>query len=135
MFASGLDSVSLRLDLAKFKGDLGYDPNAALSQLRVPVIWFFGSDDERVPVPESVAALMAFIRRDERDWTLVLYPGADHSLRARTREPPLPWFSTGDRRDWTISDRTSQVLGKPGDQLPWWVALEPWITRVVRRRS
>jgi dipeptidyl aminopeptidase/acylaminoacyl peptidase len=88
-FAEGLDSTALRQDLRAFRGERGYDPRAALERMRVPALWLLGTRDERVPVPETVTILEELRARDDRPWTIRVFPGTDHQLRDRggTRVP------------------------------------------------
>jgi uncharacterized protein len=68
-----------------YKVEMNYDPVAALRKLRVPALFLFGSDDELVPVSESVEIIrrtLTAIRHT--DFTIKIFPGADHGVYVRT---------------------------------------------------
>jgi len=69
------------LEFAAGIGD--HDPVPALERLRCPVLAVFGARDTYIPVDESVKLMTeAFERGGNGDVTVVVLPGADHSLRA-----------------------------------------------------
>lgn len=71
-------------EFAFLAGILDHDPVPVLERLTCPVLAAWGGADLLVPVPESVAAFSAALRRagNERA-TLVVVPLADHGLRLR----------------------------------------------------
>jgi dienelactone hydrolase len=68
--------ISQRL---KDTGPSGFDPLPDLKQLRAPSLWLFGSEDDRVPVDESVALLKG-LKAEGKDITIEVFPGAGHGL-------------------------------------------------------
>ena len=60
-------------------GPSGFDPLPYWRQLSVPSLWMFGTADDRVPVPESVAILDQ-LRIDGKDVTVVTFQNAGHGL-------------------------------------------------------
>ena len=62
---------------------IDYDPRPALERTRVPLLALFGSDDDVVPVAESVSVLRAVVRPDLL--TVDVLPG-DH--RVQNGDPP-----------------------------------------------
>jgi len=58
----------------------GFDPTPYLEKLSVPALWLFGGADRNVPPVQSVAALQAIKHERNKDWTIVVYPGAGHGL-------------------------------------------------------
>jgi pimeloyl-ACP methyl ester carboxylesterase len=70
-----------------------YDALRWWRQVRVPVLIVFGADDARVPAQASSDRIAAALRQaGNRDVTVRLFPGADHTFRM----PPGPggWAST-----------------------------------------
>jgi len=68
--------ISQRL---KDNGPSGFDPLPALKQMSVPSLWLYGSEDDRVPVDESVALLKG-LKAEGKDLTIEVFPGAGHGL-------------------------------------------------------
>ena len=62
---------------------IDYDPRPALERIRVPLLALFGSEDNVVPVEESVAVFRAAVRADLL--TVAVLPG-DH--RVQSGDPP-----------------------------------------------
>jgi pimeloyl-ACP methyl ester carboxylesterase len=64
-----------------------YRPLAWWPQVRVPVLLIYGAEDQRVPAAESAARIAAALRHaGNRDVTVRVFPGADHTFRL----PPGP---------------------------------------------
>ena len=70
------DEISRRLAAA---GPSGFDPLPYLRQTAVPSLWMFGTEDDRVPVNESIA-LLDRLKSEGKDITTVTFPGAGHGL-------------------------------------------------------
>jgi len=66
-----------------FSADLGrYRPLEWWARVRVPVLLVYGAADQRVPPGESAARITAALRRaGNRDVTVRIFPGADHTFR------------------------------------------------------
>jgi uncharacterized protein len=56
----------------------GFDPEPYLKRLDIPALWLFGGADRNVPPVQSVAELRAL--KDDKDWTIRVFPGAGHGL-------------------------------------------------------
>ena len=71
-----------------FSRDFGrYRPLEWWGRVRVPVLLVYGAADQRVPAAESAARITAALRgTGNRDVTVRLFPGADHTFRL----PPGP---------------------------------------------
>lgn len=71
-----------------FSADFGrYRPLEWWARVRVPVLLLYGGADPRVPPDESAARISATLRRaGNRDVTVRIFPGADHTFRL----PPGP---------------------------------------------
>jgi dipeptidyl aminopeptidase/acylaminoacyl peptidase len=72
----------------RFSADLGrYDPLEWWRRVRVPVLLVYGGADQRVPPGESAARIASALRgAGNRDVTVRIFPGADHTFRL----PPGP---------------------------------------------
>ncbi|MFL5539888.1 MAG: alpha/beta hydrolase family protein [Longimicrobiaceae bacterium] len=66
-----------------FSADFGrYRPLEWWSRVRVPVLLLYGAEDQRVPAEESAARIAAALRgAGNRDVTVRIFPGADHTFR------------------------------------------------------
>jgi hypothetical protein len=62
--------------------DSGFDPRPALAALTIPVLWQLGAVDKRMYTPESSAEIAALTAAGAHDFTVRLYAGGAHSLRA-----------------------------------------------------
>jgi dienelactone hydrolase len=60
-----------------------YDPLVWWRQVDVPVLLVYGSEDERVPVEPSVAAITEALESVGRSATVRIFYGADHTFRLR----------------------------------------------------
>lgn len=59
-----------------------YDPIAQWRQVRAPVLLLYGDKDARVPVgPSAMAIQAALAQAGDRDVTLRIFPGVDHTFR------------------------------------------------------
>jgi pimeloyl-ACP methyl ester carboxylesterase len=98
-------------DASRFEFDL--DQAAVWRQVRQPVLAIYGELDQQVPVAESRAALAAALAQSgNRDFTLIIYPGASHAIgKTRTGELGEEW--TGYVPDY-LEDMTDWVLQQAG---------------------
>jgi pimeloyl-ACP methyl ester carboxylesterase len=63
-----------------FWPDLDFDPAPVFARVRVPVLLFYGEDDEWVPIDASIEAWRwAATQTKNRDVTIVRLPGAGHA--------------------------------------------------------
>jgi uncharacterized protein len=68
---------------AEFTGQLqpsGFDPVPLLKQMSAPGIWVYGREDRSQPAEKSAATLERLRKTDGKDFTVVLFPRADHGL-------------------------------------------------------
>jgi dipeptidyl aminopeptidase/acylaminoacyl peptidase len=84
--------------------DSGYDPRADLAALRIPVLWQQGAADKRMYTPETLANLNAIESAGAHEFTVRVYPGGAHSLRATAdgtiaEERASPGFAPGVFQD------------------------------------
>ena len=70
-------------------GIMPFEPAEVVPRIDVPVLVAFGSDDDLVPVPTSVAALSAALRPPFGRHGIVVVPGADHGIRVPDPEGGL----------------------------------------------
>lgn len=65
-----------------------YDPLPALQKLNIPVLWLFGGLDRSIPTQASIIILEQLKREQGKNFTIRLYPQANHSmLEAKTGYP------------------------------------------------
>jgi pimeloyl-ACP methyl ester carboxylesterase len=69
-----------------FREEMGYDPVPTLQKLAVPALFIFGADDELVPVKPSVDAVNAVSNAGKKDFTVLVFPHADHTLHTITAD-------------------------------------------------
>ncbi|MFF0658662.1 MULTISPECIES: alpha/beta hydrolase [Micromonospora] len=75
--------------IAFLAGIADYDPAPALAALHCPLLAIFGADDLLVPVQASVRAVSDSLGEARHaDHTIVVFPGADHSIRIYTGTGP-----------------------------------------------
>jgi len=105
-------------DANRFEIDL--DQAAVWRQVRQPVLAIYGERDQQVPVAANSAALAAAVEQSgNRDFTLIIYPGASHAVgKTRTGELGEEW--TGyvpeylqDMTDW-VREKASGVKRPEG---------------------
>ena len=58
----------------------GFDPSPFLERLEVPALWLFGGADRNVPAGSSADALRRIEQQRDKDWKIVVFPGAGHGL-------------------------------------------------------
>jgi dienelactone hydrolase len=100
-------------DSSRFEFDL--DQAAVWRQVRQPVLAIYGEKDRQVPVAESSAALAAALEQSgDRDFTLVIYPGASHAIgKTRTGELGEEWTGyvpeyLDDMADWVLQQASGR---------------------------
>jgi uncharacterized protein len=73
--------------------DVDFDYGSVWARVRQPVLAVYGALDRAVPVAQSAADLrQALLLGGNQDWTIVIYPGAGHSLGTTdTGELYEPW--------------------------------------------
>lgn len=59
----------------------GFDPRPVLAQLEIPVLWLYGALDKSQPVEKDLTVLEP-LREDGKDFTIVVFPNANHQLQA-----------------------------------------------------
>jgi pimeloyl-ACP methyl ester carboxylesterase len=76
---------------AWYRTKMDIDPTTFLKQVRIPVFALWGGNDRLVPVERSRAAVAgALVRGGNRNATLIVVPGADHSLNRPWGPNPDP---------------------------------------------
>jgi dipeptidyl aminopeptidase/acylaminoacyl peptidase len=83
-------------ELSRYTGPRGFDPVPVLATLDVPGLWLLGTDDESIPVRNTVAILRQ-LAGNGRPFEFVEYPGANHSLFVRTQGRQVPFWTDVDR--------------------------------------
>lgn len=105
--AGSLPAPQALRDSCRFEFDL--DQAAVWQQVRQPVLAIYGEKDRHVPAAENIARLSAAVERaGNRDFTLIIYPDARHSIgKTRTGEQNEPWAGyvpeyLDDMTDWVL---------------------------------
>jgi dipeptidyl aminopeptidase/acylaminoacyl peptidase len=84
-----------------------YQPLQWWAKVRVPVLLLYGAEDKRVPPSESAARIAHTLRRaGNRDVTLRIFPGADHTFRLHPG--PSGWPDTAPGYISTLTDWLSK---------------------------
>jgi dienelactone hydrolase len=63
-----------------YKKILDFDPRPYLEQNDIPVLWNYGAEDKSVKPEDSIAILEEVDQEFGKDYTINVYPGADHGL-------------------------------------------------------
>lgn len=66
------------LDSLRALGPSGFDPRASLDALEQPVLWLYGAND--LSHPTGLAVELIDAARADRDWTVEVFPNANHDL-------------------------------------------------------
>jgi uncharacterized protein len=61
-------------------GPGGVDPVPWIRELRIPALWLYGGRDEHIPARLSVRRLEPIARKPGRDFSIDVYPKANHAL-------------------------------------------------------
>jgi pimeloyl-ACP methyl ester carboxylesterase len=105
--AGSLPSPRALRESCRFEFDL--DQAAVWQQVRQPILAIYGEKDRHVPLAENIDGLSAAVKRSgNRDFTLIIYPDASHSIgKTLTGELGEAW--TGyvpeyleDMTDWVL---------------------------------
>ena len=67
-------------DRVRAHGPGGFDPLPAIRALRIPGLWIYGGLDQHIPTRLSIERLRPIVFEPGRDFTVALYPKANHSL-------------------------------------------------------
>jgi pimeloyl-ACP methyl ester carboxylesterase len=107
-------------DACRFEFDL--DQATVWRRVCQPVLAIYGEKDRQVPVAESSAALAAAVAQSgNRDFTLIIYPGASHAIgQTRTGELGEEWIGyvpeyLDDMTDWVL--RQANASKRPEGQM------------------
>ena len=98
----------------------GYDPTPFLERLDVPALWLFGGADRNVPAaPQRRAGSGRSNSTRNKDWTIIVYPGAGHGL---FDDPPTDPRAAPTAEAWVrdhVARRESQdVTARPNKTRP-----------------
>jgi pimeloyl-ACP methyl ester carboxylesterase len=95
-FVLPLDKAQITGDLARkfdFHTPFHYEPMPALRASTTPQLWILGSDDLDAPSAETAARIKSLIA-DGKDYTLAVYPGAEHGMTEYELKPDGTRVST-----------------------------------------
>lgn len=101
------DEISKRLDK---RGPSLFDPNPYLERMIVPGLWLYGELDRSQPTRESVAILDRLIQDHNKDFTYMVFEGADHGIAI---DGVLAEGVSEAMEEWLLAHVTfSQATGK-----------------------
>ncbi len=78
--AEDLSAAELAEELKNFNGTHGFDPVPSLEALTIPGLWLYGGQDKSNPTVNDIEILDRIIADLAKDFTICLFPKADHSL-------------------------------------------------------
>ena len=73
------------------RGPSGFDPKPYLTRMETPGLWLLGSEDESMPIPETVAVLDELVLEHGRHFSYHVWPDASHGLRVSGRQVAGFW--------------------------------------------
>jgi uncharacterized protein len=73
-------TLEKRKDITRQLQPSGFDPVPLLQQMTVRGIWVYGRQDRSIPAEKSAATLERLRKTEGKDFTVVLFPHADHGL-------------------------------------------------------
>ncbi len=73
-------SKEKKAEIARRLGPSGFDPLPFIAQMSVPGLWLYGGQDKSIPAERSAAVLRRLRRSQGKDFTVVVFPNADHNL-------------------------------------------------------
>ncbi|MFC1972219.1 sigma factor-like helix-turn-helix DNA-binding protein, partial [Chloroflexota bacterium] len=89
-----------RLGIIQSAKVVGFDPLPSLEVIDIPGFWMFGSQDRSIPVALSVENLDTLVAQHGKDFSYIIYPNADHSLRDTNTSQFFPAMS--DAASWIV---------------------------------
>ncbi len=93
--------------------DIDFDPVPVLQQLDIPVLFLLGELDPETPVADTVAILERIRKTDQKDFTVRVFPGADHQIELPRQAAGRPRYAPGyldTMVDWTLDKVKSSRL-------------------------
>jgi pimeloyl-ACP methyl ester carboxylesterase len=60
-------------------GPSGFDPVPYIERISSPGLWLYGRDDKSIPADRS-AEILRRLKREGKDFTVIVFPGAGHGL-------------------------------------------------------
>ncbi len=76
--------------LDQFSGVHGFDPRSVLEQLAIPAVWVYGGRDTSNPTDRDIQILEEIRAQHGSDFTICLFPNADHGLNDVVNGGPAP---------------------------------------------
>jgi dienelactone hydrolase len=74
-----IDAMTHELNFAAFHTPFRYEPMPTLRASTTPQLWMLGSDDLEAPSAETARRIKSLIAH-HKDYTLAVYPGAEHGM-------------------------------------------------------
>ena len=85
--------------------DIDFDPVPIFERLNIPVLSLLGELDVDTPVHETVAILERIKKEGNKDFTVKVFPGADHQIELPRQVKSRPRYAPGyldTMIDWTL---------------------------------
>ena len=57
-----------------------FDPRPILDEIKTPILWMYGLDDNSVEPSKSIAILNDIMSKQTKPWTIKTFPDADHGI-------------------------------------------------------
>jgi uncharacterized protein len=74
-----IDAITQEFNFVEFRTPFRYEPMPALRASTTPQLWVLGSDDLESPSAETAKRIKSLIA-EGKDYTLAVYPGAEHGM-------------------------------------------------------
>ena len=87
---SGGTKEEIAMLLDQFSGVHGFDPRTVLEQLAIPAVWVYGGRDTSNPTDRDIQILEEIRAQHGSDFTICLFPNADHGLNDVVNGGPAP---------------------------------------------
>lgn len=85
--------------------DIDFDPVPVFERLEVPVLSLLGESDPETPVQETVVLLERIKKERNKDFTVKVFPGADHQIELPRQIKNRPHYAPGyldTMLNWTL---------------------------------
>ncbi len=85
--------------------DIDFDPVPIFEKLKIPVLSLLGESDVETPVEETVAILERIKKERNKDFTVKVFPGADHQIELPRQVKNRPRYAPGyldTMINWTL---------------------------------
>ena len=78
-----------------YGADIDFDPVPVFEKLDIPVLFLLGASDPETPVPETVSILERIRKEKNKDFTVKVFPDADHQIELPRQVKNRPRYAPG----------------------------------------